>query len=83
MHDAVVEAVKVVGASGLPYCTDAMFTTFEGEWNEVFAVVKETTEAVARFSSRVSLVLKADIRDGRTGELDGKLERLEKANDES
>lgn len=47
MHDAVVEAVKVVGASGVPYCTDAMFTTFEGEWNEVFAVVKETTEAVA------------------------------------
>ena len=31
------------------------------------------------YGSRVSLVLKADIRPGRTGELDGKLERLEAA----
>ena len=83
VHDAVAEAIKVVRASGLPHRTDAMFTTIEGEWDEVFAVVKEATEAVARFGPRVSLVLKADIRDGRTGELDGKLERLEKAIDES
>ena len=31
------------------------------------------------FGSRVSLVLKADIRAGHTGELTGKLERLERA----
>jgi len=34
---------------------------------------------VGAFGSRVSLVLKADIRPGRTGELDGKVERLERA----
>jgi hypothetical protein len=34
-------------------------------------------EAVAPFGSRVSLVLKADIRPGHTGELQGKVERLE------
>jgi uncharacterized protein YqgV (UPF0045/DUF77 family) len=56
-----------------------MFTTIEGEWDEVFAVVKAATEAVAAFGPRVSLVMKADIRPGRTGELDGKLERLEQA----
>ena len=43
------------------------------------AVVKEATEAVGRFGTRVSLVLKADIRPGRTGELTGKVERLEAA----
>ena len=59
-----------------------MFTTIEGEWNEVFAVVKEATEAVGAFGSRVSLVIKADIRPGYTGELTGKLDRLEKALDE-
>ena len=53
--------------------------THEGEWDEVMAVVKAATEAVAPFGTRVSLVLKADIRPGRTGELDGKLERLERA----
>lgn len=56
-----------------------MFTTIEGEWDEVFAVVKAATEAVGQFGSRVSLVLKADIRPGHTGELEGKVERLEAA----
>ena len=56
-----------------------MFTELEGEWDEVFDVVKRATEAVLPFGSRVSLVLKADIRPGWTGELDGKIERLERA----
>ena len=58
-----------------------MFTELEGEWDEVFAVVKAATEAVLPFGSRVSLVLKADIRPGHTGEIDGKIERLERAID--
>lgn len=48
----------------------------------MFAVVKEATAAVVAFGSRVSLVIKADIRPGYTGELTGKLDRLEKALDE-
>jgi uncharacterized protein YqgV (UPF0045/DUF77 family) len=83
VHDAVAAAVKIVRESGLPHQTDAMFTTIEGEWDEVFAVVKEATEAVGRFGSRVSLVMKADIRPGYSGELSGKIERLEKAISES
>ena len=35
------------------------------------------------FGSRVSLVLKADIRPGYTGELDAKIERLEAAIDDA
>jgi uncharacterized protein (TIGR00106 family) len=79
VHDAVAAAVKVVRESGLPNQTDSMFTTIEGEWDEVFAVVKRATEAVGAFGPRVSLVLKADIRPGHTGELTGKVERLERA----
>lgn len=79
VHDAVAAAVKVVRDSGLPNRTDAMFTTIEGEWDEVFDVVRRATDAVAAFGSRVSLVLKADIRPGFTGELDAKLERLDEA----
>ncbi|QEE61078.1 thiamine-binding protein [Salinibacterium sp. dk2585] len=79
VHDAVAAAVKVVRESGLPHRTDAMFTTIEGEWDEVFDVVKRATDAVGEFGSRVSLVLKADIRPGYTGELDGKVARLEQA----
>ncbi|AJT42474.1 thiamine-binding protein [Psychromicrobium lacuslunae] len=79
VHEAVAAAIKVVRESGLPNQTDSMFTTIEGEWDEVFDVVKRATEAVGAFGSRVSLVLKADIRPGYTGELTAKVERLEKA----
>ncbi|MDE0572558.1 thiamine-binding protein [Demequina sp. B12] len=79
VHDAVAQAVKVVRASGLPHRTSSMFTEIEGEWDEVFDVIKRATEAVQPYGSRVSLVIKADIRPGYTGELDGKLERLEQA----
>ena len=79
VHDAVAAAVAVVRASGLPHRTTSMFTEVEGEWDEVKAVVKGAVDAVQPFGSRVSLVLKADIRPGYSGELDAKIERLEQA----
>ncbi|WJL95159.1 thiamine-binding protein [Microbacterium sp. ET2] len=79
VHDAVAAAVRVVRSSGLPHRTTSMFTEIEGEWDEVMDVVKRATEAVLPFGSRVSLVLKADIRPGRTGEIEAKIERLERA----
>jgi uncharacterized protein YqgV (UPF0045/DUF77 family) len=82
VHDAVAAAVAVVRASGLPHRTTSMFTEIEGEWDAVMDVVKRATDAVMPFGSRVSLVLKADIRPGWTGELDGKVERLERALDD-
>lgn len=77
VSEAVAAALAVVAASGLPYRLDSMFTTLEGDWDECLAVVKAATEAVGRYGSRVSLVLKADIRPGRSGELTGKVARVE------
>lgn len=79
VHDAVAAAVRIVRESGLPNHTGSMFTEIEGEWDEVFAVIKKATDAVAAYGSRVSLVLKADIRPGYSGEITGKVERLESA----
>lgn len=79
VHDAVAAAVRIVRESGLPNHTDSMFTTLEGEWDEVFDVIKRATEAVGQYGSRVSLVLKADIRPGYSGELTAKVERMEAA----
>jgi uncharacterized protein (TIGR00106 family) len=76
--ELVAEAVRVVRASGLPNRTDAMFTTVEGEWDEVMAVVKQATDAVAAKAPRVSLVLKADIRPGVTDGLTSKVETVER-----
>lgn len=77
--EAVARAVKIVRDSGLPYETTSMFTSIEGEWDEVMPVIKAACDAVAQTSPRVSLVLKADLRAGRSGEMTGKMERLEEA----
>jgi uncharacterized protein (TIGR00106 family) len=74
--EPVARAVKVVRDSGLPNSTDAMFTTVEGEWDEVMAVLKQAVDAVAEVAPRVSLVLKADIRPGVTDAMTSKLESL-------
>lgn len=74
----VAEAVRVVRASGLPHRTDAMFTSIEGEWDEVMAVVKDAVDAVAARSGRVSLVLKGDLRPGVTNGLTSKVDTIER-----
>jgi uncharacterized protein (TIGR00106 family) len=76
--ELVAEAVRVVRASGLPNRTDAMFTTLEGEWDEIMTVVKAATDIVAARAPRVSLVLKADLRPGVTGALTSKVETVER-----
>jgi uncharacterized protein (TIGR00106 family) len=77
VSDAVAEVVRIVRESGLPNETNAMFTNIEGEWDEVMAVIKRATDALAASAPRVSLVLKADIRPGYTGQLTEKVQQVE------
>lgn len=74
----VADAVRVVRESGLPNHTDAMFTSVEGEWDEVMDVVRRAVAAVEARAPRVSLVLKADVRPGVTDGLTSKVETLER-----
>src|ERR1700723_4136113 len=76
--EIVADAVRVVRDSGLPNQTDAMFTTIEGEWDAVMAVVKAAVDAVAARAPRVSVSLKADIRPGVTGALQAKVDAVER-----
>jgi uncharacterized protein (TIGR00106 family) len=75
--DEVSEAIKVVRASGLPNRTDAMFTTIEGEWDDVMRVVHDAVQAVLQRCERVGLTLKADIYPGVTGALEAKVRAVE------
>jgi uncharacterized protein (TIGR00106 family) len=74
----VADAVRVVRESGLPNRTDAMFTTVEGDWDEVMDVIRRAVDAVAAKAPRVSLSLKADIRPGVTGALEAKVAAVER-----
>ncbi|WP_214321382.1 MTH1187 family thiamine-binding protein [Nonomuraea sediminis] len=78
VSEPVARAVKVVRDSGLPNRTDAMFTTIEGEWDEVMAVIKAAVDAVGEVAPRVSVVLKADIRPGVTDALHTKVDAIER-----
>lgn len=74
---AVAEAVRIVRESGLPNETTAMFTTIEADWDSAMAVIKAATEAVQRHAPRVSLVIKADLREGYQNQLTEKVRRVE------
>jgi uncharacterized protein YqgV (UPF0045/DUF77 family) len=76
-HRAVAADVRLIRDSARPNDTTTLYTAIEGEWYEVMAVVKAAVEEAGRYGSRVSLVLKADIRPGHTGELEGKVARVE------
>lgn len=76
---AVAAAIRVVRESGLPNETNAMFTNVEGDWDDVMAVVKAATMAVAAVSPRVSVVIKIDHRPGVEGALSSKVARIEEA----
>ncbi len=77
VSEYVADAVRVVRDSGLPNRTDAMFTTLEGDWDEVMGVIRQAVDAVAAKAPRVSVVIKADLRPGVTSGLTGKIERVE------
>jgi uncharacterized protein (TIGR00106 family) len=74
----VADAVRVVRDSGLPNRTDAMFTTVEGDWDEVMAVLKSAVDVVQARAPRVSVVMKADIRPGVTDALTKKVADVER-----
>jgi uncharacterized protein (TIGR00106 family) len=74
--EQVADAIRVVRESGLPNRTDPMFTTIEGEWDEVMDVIRRACDAVD--APRISLTLKADIRPGVTDAMTSKVESVER-----
>lgn len=75
----VAEVVKIIRESGLPNKTYSMFTEIEGDWDSVMAVVKRATFVLAEKGIRTEVVLKADVRPGVEGMMQGKLDRLNEA----
>ena len=73
----VARVLEVVAASGLDYQLHAMGTILEGDWNEVFDVVRRCFEALNADCQRISCTIKVDYRDGPGGRLRGKVERVQ------
>lgn len=75
----VAEALRVVHAQDrVRFKLDAMFTTLEGEPDEVFALVRRMQEAVfAAGAVRVSTVLKMDDRRDQPVRMEEKVRAVE------
>ena len=77
LSDYVAEVVRVIKESGLPNRTTSMATEIEGDWDDVMKVVKEATFVLANKGIRTSVILRADIRPGRTNTITSKIEKLD------
>jgi len=74
---AVAEAVRLVRASGLSNETNAMFTTVEGEWDEVLDLVHRCVDRVLDDAPRASVTMKLDVRPGTRDALHAKVAAVE------
>jgi uncharacterized protein (TIGR00106 family) len=73
----VARCLEIVAASGLDYRLHAMGTILEGEWDEVFAVVRRCFEALQPDCDRISCTIKMDYRRGHRGRLESKVRSVQ------
>src|SRR5436190_24114376 len=72
----VARCLEIVAASGLDYQLHAMGTLLEGEWDQVFGVIRQCFEALQPDCDRISCSIKVDYRRGPGGRLQRKVQRV-------
>jgi len=74
----VAPSLDIIEKSGVPYKLNPMGTVLEGEWDEVFGVVRKCYEKMNEECNRISVHIKVDARKNAKGRLEGKIESVEK-----
>ena len=73
----VSRSLEIIDKSGIPYKLNAMGTVLEGEWDDVFDVVKKCYERMNEDCNRISVAIKVDARKGGGGRLESKIKTVE------
>jgi uncharacterized protein (TIGR00106 family) len=73
----VAKLLDIIDHSGLPYKVTAMGTIVEGEWEAVFALIKECHSKMRQEAGRVMTHIAIDDREGAKGRLEGKVKDIE------
>lgn len=73
----VANMIDIVDKSGLPYRTTAMSTVIEGNWDDVFKVIKKCHDSMMKECNRVYMVITIDDRKKAKNRLTGKVDRIE------
>ena len=74
----VARSLEIVDKSGVDYRLNPMGTVLEGDWDDVFGVVKQCFERMKKDCNRISCSIKVDYRKGAKGRLQAKVESVEK-----
>ena len=74
----VSRSLDIIDKSGVDYRLNPMGTVLEGDWDDVFRVVKECFERMRKDCNRISCTIKVDYRKGHTGRLSSKVASVEK-----
>ncbi|HOW28335.1 MAG TPA: MTH1187 family thiamine-binding protein [Elusimicrobiota bacterium] len=74
----VARAIDIIDRSGLDYRINSMGTVLEGEWDDVFRVVKRCYTELRRDCPRLVLSITVDYRRGRQTRLARKVLSLRK-----
>lgn len=77
VSEHVARSLDIIDQSGVPYRLGPMGTCLEGEWDEVFGVIRACYERMRRDCRRISCSIKVDAREGREGRLDAKVQRVQ------
>jgi uncharacterized protein (TIGR00106 family) len=74
----VAKVIDLIDKSGLKYQTTAMCTLVEGDWDEVFTLIKKCHSLLRRNSTRVYTRIVVDDRKNFPSPLTEKVDRVEK-----
>ncbi len=75
---AVARAVDIIDRSGVPYRLNPMGTVLEGEWDEVFSVLRQCADALSENGERLSMAIKVDHRPGVENRMNSKIDSIER-----
>ena len=78
MSTQVVEVLKIVSESGINYKLHAMGTILEGNWDNIFKLIKKCHKKILKDSDRVLTTITIENRKGRTGRIARKVHSVKK-----
>jgi len=74
----VARSLDIIDRSRVAYRLNPMGTILEGEWDEVFEVVRQCFQRMRKDCGRISCTIKVDYRKGHKGRLTGKVASVER-----
>ena len=77
VSEFVARSLEIIDKIGVPYRLGPMGTCLEGEWDEVFGVIRACYDRMRRDCQRISCTIKVDAREGRDGRLQAKVQRVQ------